>query len=116
MTKLADNVFDDKLAALPILRELLDSTAYRIILSTIDTAKTVSQICHDDNTSNNLAQSSTYKKIKKLLKVGLISIEKIHIDDRGKRVLFYRSNIKSLKFYLHQNDMSLQFDKNEFKG
>ena len=114
--KLADNVFNDQLVALPILRELLDSTAYRIILLTIDTAKTVSQICHDGNTSNNLSRSSTYKKIKKLLKVGLISIEKIHIDDRGKRVLFYKSNIKSLEFYLHQGGMSLQFNKNEFKG
>jgi hypothetical protein len=47
--KLADNVLDDQLVALPILRELLDSVTYRIILSTIDNAKTVSQICHDEN-------------------------------------------------------------------
>jgi predicted transcriptional regulator len=108
--KLADGALDDQLVALPILRELLDSTAYRIILSTIDIAKTVSQICHDGNTS-----SSTYKKIKKLLKVGLISIEKIHINHRCKRVLFYRSSIKS-EFYLHQNGLSLQFNKNDFRG
>ena len=114
--KLADDALDDQLVALPILRELLDGTAYRIILSTIDIAKTVSQICHDGNTSNNLPQSSTYKKIKKLLKVGLISIEKIHINHRGKRVLFYRSSIKSLEFYLHQNGLSLQFNKNDFRG
>jgi predicted transcriptional regulator len=114
--KLADNVFYDQLVALPILRELLDTATYRIILSTIDNAKTVSQICHDENTNNNLPPSSTYKKIKKLLKVGLISIEKIHIDDRGKRVLFYKSNIKSLEFYFHQNGMSLQFNKNDSKG
>jgi predicted transcriptional regulator len=56
---------------LSTLPELLDNPGYKIIMSITNISKTVSQICYE----NNLPQSSTYKKIKKLLNAGLITIE-----------------------------------------
>jgi predicted transcriptional regulator len=78
-------------------------------MSTIESAKTACQICEE----NRLPMSSTYKKIRKLYKAGLISIEKINIDRKGKKVLLYRSRIKSLEFNLKEGGIMLQFHKND---
>ncbi|HJT47095.1 MAG TPA: ArsR family transcriptional regulator [Nitrososphaeraceae archaeon] len=78
------------------LPEIPDKTDCNIILSVTNNPKTVSQICRE----NNLPQSSTYKKIKKLLNTGLITIERVNIDDKGKRVILYKSKAKSLEINL----------------
>jgi predicted transcriptional regulator len=88
-------------------RELVDPNIYRIIMSTINIAKTVSQICHE----NELPMSSTYKNIQKLYKSGLISIEKINFDHKGRKVILYRSKIKSLQISISDAGISLQIQK-----
>jgi predicted transcriptional regulator len=80
-------------------------------MSIADISKTASQISQD----NNLPQSSTYKKIKKLLKTGLIAIERINIDDKGKRVVFYRSKVESLEFNLQRGGIFMKFNTNDIK-
>ena len=76
--------------AIPLLQDIVDETTFKIILSTIDIAKTVFQICDE----NKIPISSTYKKIRRLQYAGLISIEKIEIDNRGKKVILYKSKMK----------------------
>ena len=83
-----------------MLREIADKTTYRIIVAIIHSPKTAAQICAE----NKLPQSSTYKRIQKLQEKGLITIEKINIDSKGKKVFLYRSKA---------NMISLQFDKND---
>lgn len=95
--------------AIEMLREIADKTTYRIIISIIRSPKTAAQICAE----NKLPQSSTYKRIRKLQEEGLITIEKISIDSKGKKVVLYRSKIKSLVFNLKANMISLQFNKND---
>lgn len=95
--------------AIEMLREIADKTTYRIIISIIHSPKTAAQICAE----NKLPQSSTYKRIRKLQEEGLITIEKINIDSKGKKVVLYRSKIKSLVFNLKANMVSLQFNKND---
>jgi len=95
--------------AIETLREITDKTTYRIIISIIHSPKTAAQICAE----NKLPQSSTYKRIRKLQEKGLITIEKINIDSKGKKVVLYRSGIKSLVFNLKANMISLQFNKND---
>ena len=95
--------------AIEMLREIADKTTYRIIISIIHSPKTAAQICAE----NKLPQSSTYKRIRKLQEEGLITIEKINIDSKGKKVVLYRSKIKSLVFNLKANMISLQFNKND---
>jgi hypothetical protein len=50
--------------ALDLLQELLDNISYRIILSTIESARSAGDI----SSQNNIPLSSTYKKIKRLFK------------------------------------------------
>ena len=95
--------------ALPILQDIIDESALKIISSIIDIEKNVFQICYE----NKLPLSSTYKKVRKLYKDGLVSVGKIDIDDRGRKIVFYRSKIKSLDFNLKKDGILLQFDRNE---
>jgi predicted transcriptional regulator len=101
-------VFNESHVAIPLLQDIVDETTFKIILSTIDIAKTVFQICDE----NKIPISSTYKKIRRLQYAGLISIEKIEIDNRGKKVILYKSKIKSLEFNLKKDSILLQFHKN----
>ena len=99
----------DMSIALPLLQDIVDESSLKIISSIIDVEKNVFQICFE----NKLPLSSTYKKIRKLQSDGLVSIEKIDIDSRGKKVVFYKSNIKSLDFNLKKEGIILQFDRND---
>lgn len=100
---------NDSRIAIPLLQNIIDGTTLKIISSTIDTAKNVLQICHE----NKIPLSSTYRKIRTLQNNGLVSVERIEIDGKGRRVIFYRSNIKSLDFNLKKESVLLQFEQND---
>ncbi|HEX7033481.1 MAG TPA: hypothetical protein VF172_10825 [Nitrososphaera sp.] len=102
-------MFDNHDQALPILQELVDKVSFKIVLSTIGSAKNVMQIAME----NRLPLSSTYKKIRRLQHMGIISLERIDIDGSGKKILYYRSRIKSLEFNVTQDRMLLQFQRND---
>jgi hypothetical protein len=95
--------------AIPRLQVLADIVSHKIILSTIDVAKTAQQIAFE----NKLPVSSTYKKIRMLFQMDLLCIDKVNIDEDGKKVLFYKSKIKSLEFYLKRDGAILQFERND---
>jgi predicted methyltransferase len=95
--------------AIPILQDIIDETALKIISSIIDIEKNVFQICYE----NKLPLSSTYKKIRKLNNNGLVSVRKIDIDSKGRKVVFYKSKIKSLDFNLKKDGILLQFGRND---
>ena len=95
--------------AIPRLQLLADSVSHKILLATIDIAKTAQHIALE----NNLPVSSTYKKIRRLCQMDLLCIDQVSIDESGKKVLFYKSKVKSLEFYLRKNGCLLQFEKNE---
>ncbi len=95
--------------AIPRLQLLADVVSHKIILATIDIAKTAQQIALE----NNLPVSSTYKKIRRLCQMDLICVDQVNIDESGKKVLFYKSKVKSLEFYLKKGACMLQFEKNE---
>jgi predicted transcriptional regulator len=99
----------DSSAVIPLLQDITDETTLKIILSIIDVPKNVFQICHE----NKIPLSSTYRKIKKLQHDGLISIEKIETDGKGRKVIFYRSKIKSLDFNLKKESILLKLEQNE---
>lgn len=95
--------------AVPLLQELAETISHAIILSTIDIPKTAQQISQE----NNLPLSSTYKKIRRLQAMRLLRIEKIHTDDHGKKVIFYKSKIKSIEFHLRKEGPMLRFERND---
>jgi predicted transcriptional regulator len=88
------------------LAEIPDKGECKIIMAITDLSKTVSQICRE----NNLPQSSTYKKIKRLLDAGLITIERVNIDEKGKKVVFYKSKVKSLEINLQARDVLVKYN------
>jgi len=94
---------------MPLLKELFNGFSYKILLSTIDESKTVFQICNE----NDIAISSTYKKIRKLKDSGILSIDKIVINEKGKKVVFYKSKIQSLELMLNKQGVIWQLKKNE---
>ena len=94
--------------ALELLHELLDNISYRIILSTIESARSVGEI----SSQNKIPLSSTYKKIKRLTKHGLIYVARIEIDDSGKKIVFYKSKVKKMQFGIEGENLSIQFENN----
>lgn len=95
--------------ATKLLKELFDGYSYKIVMSTIEDSKTVFEICKE----NDLPISSTYKKIKKLKDLGLLFIDRIVINEKGKKVVFYKSKIQSVELMLNKKQVVLQFKKNE---
>lgn len=91
-----------------VLREITDDISYAILRSTIDGSKTVSQLCLENNTP----PSSTYKKIKRLRRLGLLGVERIDIDEKGRKLILYRSMIDSAEISLTKDGISLEFRKN----
>jgi hypothetical protein len=92
-----------------ILQELFDGFSYKILLSVIDEPKTVFQICKE----NIVPISSAYKKIRKLKDVDLLLIDKIEINEKGKKVVFYKSKIQSIELTLNKQEFMLQLKKNK---
>ena len=103
--------YDNHAVAMPLLQELVDGVSHRIVMSTIDTAKTAAQV----SAENSLPLSSTYKKIRKLQSVGILFVEKIDLDGKGKKVVYYRSKVKSMEFNLSRDQILLQFERNDVK-
>ena len=103
------SVFNESHEAIPLLQNIANEATFKIILSIIDIAKTVLQISHE----KKIPISSTYKKIRKLNYAGLVFIEKIEIDDKGKKVIFYKSKLKALEFSLKKDSILLKFQKND---
>ena len=94
-------------SSLLLLREVAEMITYKIITTTMYSAKTVLQI----STENKLPLSSTYKKIGRLCKAGILSVERASIDDNGKKVLYYRSKIKAIEACLNENGLAVHVRK-----
>jgi predicted transcriptional regulator len=110
MLDITSNIINkEEQEGISILKELLDNHSYKILLSIIDESKTVFQIC----TEISVPTSSTYKKIKKLKDAGLLIVDKIEINDSGKKVFFYKSKIRSIELTLNRQQFILQFKRNE---
>lgn len=99
---------EDKNASI-LLKELFDGFSYKIVMSTIEDSKTVFEICKE----NDLPISSTYKKIRKLKDLGLLFTDRIVINEKGKKVVFYKSKIQSVELMLNKKQIVLQLKKNE---
>lgn len=93
--------------SISLLREVAEMITYKIITSTMYSAKTVLQI----STENKLPLSSTYKKISRLCNAGILCVERASIDNNGKKVLYYKSKIKAIEACLNENGLAVQIKK-----
>ena len=91
LTEIKNSCDIDKNETICFLNNILENDTYKIILSVIENSKTVYQI----HKEISLPLSSIYKRIKKLEDLGIISIEKITINNKGRKLIFYKSKIKN---------------------
>ena len=98
------NSYDiNKNETVTFLNNILENDTYKIILSVIENSKTVYQM----HKETSLPLSSIYKRINKLENLGIISIEKITINNKGRKLIYYKSKIKNLTFKLNEKDVRL---------
>jgi predicted transcriptional regulator len=103
LTEIKNSWNVDKNNTVSFLNTILENDTYKIILSVIEHSKTVYQI-HEEI---SLPLSSIYKRIRKLEDLGVISIDKITINAKGRKLIYYKSKIKNLTFHLNEKDVSL---------
>jgi hypothetical protein len=99
-SQFVENSIDNDIS---LIHEISDDMAYRIITSIIDSAKAATQI----SIENKIPLSSTYKKIKKLQRNGLVRIQKYELDETGKKVLLYKSNIANFEFKMERGRLHI---------
>ncbi|HEU5461215.1 MAG TPA: hypothetical protein VFU79_02970 [Nitrososphaeraceae archaeon] len=103
LTEIKNSSDIDKNETICFLNNILENDTYKIILSVIENSKTVYQI----HKETSLPLSSIYKRIKKLEDLGILSIDKITLNNKGRKLIFYKSRIKNLTFKLNEKDVSL---------
>ena len=103
LTEIKNNSDIDKNETISFLNNILENETYKIILSVIENSKTVYQM----HKETSLPLSSIYKRINKLEDLGIISIEKIIINKKGRKLIYYKSKIKNLIFKLNEKDVRL---------
>jgi predicted transcriptional regulator len=103
LTEIKNNSDIDKNETISFLNNILINETYKIILSVIENSKTVYQM----HKETSLPLSSIYKRINKLEDLGIISIEKIIINKKGRKLIYYKSKIKNLTFKLNEKDVRL---------
>jgi len=93
----------DKNLQITFLKNLIQNETYKIILSIMKSSKTIYQIHHE----TNVPLSTIYKRMKKLELMDVVLIDKININSKGKKNIFYKSRLKTVTFTLDENDVDL---------
>lgn len=102
-TSIKKNWDIDKNLQIYFLKNLIENETYKVILAIMKSSKTIYQIHHE----TNVPLSTIYKRMKKLEKMGIVLIDKIYINSKGKKNIFYKSRLKSVTFILNENEIDL---------
>lgn len=102
-TSIKKNWDIDKNVQIYFLKNLIENETYKVILAIMKSSKTIYQIHHE----TNIPLSTIYKRMKKLEKMGIVVIDRIHINCKGKKNIFYKSRLKSVTFTLDENEVDL---------
>ena len=95
-----DMIITDEKRKKVILNALLDEYSRKILDSTIDESKSITDIMREQD----IPMTSTYRRVKLLMDNKLVKVERSMVTDDGKRYFLYLSNIK---------DASIRFNKGE---
>ena len=92
-----------------VLKALADNYSKLIILSTIDRAKSVLELCKE----HNIPIATAYRKVKELQDLGLLVVERIALTEDGKKFDLYRSAIKVVRITFESKDVKVEIIPNE---
>ena len=95
-----DMIITDEKQKKIIVDALLDEYSRKILDSTIDESKSITDIMREQG----IPMTSTYRRVKLLMDNKLVKVERSMVTDDGKRYFLYLSNIK---------DASIRFNKGE---
>jgi predicted transcriptional regulator len=91
---------------LTLCKLLSTAVAYKILISLFNDSKSVAEL----SAENKLPVSSAYKAVRDLQKLELVVIDRIVVDDKGKRIAIYKANVSSLTIFLNRDGSRIETD------
>ena len=91
-----------------ILNALLDDYSRKILDSTIDKSKSITEIIREQN----IPMTSTYRRVKLLVDSKLIKIERSMVTEDGKRYYLYLSSIKNASITYNEGELIVEITPN----
>ena len=91
-----------------ILNALLDDYSRKILDSTIDKAKSITEIIREQN----IPMTSTYRRVKLLVDSKLIKVERSMVTEDGKRYYLYLSSIKNASIKYNEGELIVEITPN----
>jgi len=92
-----------------LIRALADEYSRKILLKTINQARSVEELSQ----SENIPISTAYRRVSEMKDVGLITVEKTILTGEGKKYELYRSSFKGIHVDMNQGEIILDVDLNE---
>ena len=91
-----------------ILNALLDDYSRKILNSTIDKAKSITEIIREQD----IPMTSTYRRVKLLMDNKLIKVERSMVTEDGKRYYLYLSSIKNASIKYNEGELIVEITPN----
>ena len=91
-----------------LLTALADEEMLKIMNCVIDHSKSFNDIIAE----NSIPRTTAFRKIKWLLKEGLIIVDKIVLSQDGKKFSLYHSTLKAINAKYEVNNVSLEAEPN----
>ena len=91
-----------------ILNALLDDYSRKILDSTIDKAKSITEIIREQD----IPMTSTYRRVKLLMDNKLIKVERSMVTEDGKRYYLYLSSIKNASIKYNEGELIVEITPN----
>jgi len=92
-----------------LIRALADEYSRKILLATIDRARSVDELSETEK----IPISTAYRRVNEMRDVGILTVEKTIITDDGKKFELYRSSFRSVRLQLNQGEIVLDVELNE---
>ena len=91
-----------------ILNALLDDYSRKILDSTIDKSKSITEIIREQD----IPMTSTYRRVKLLMDNKLIKVERSMVTEDGKRYYLYLSSIKNASIKYNEGELIVEVTPN----
>lgn len=92
-----------------LIRALADEYSKKIVLKTIDQARSV----EDLSQAENIPISTAYRRVNEMKESGLLIVEKTVITDDGKKYELYRGAFKKVQIGLEEGELNVDIVLNE---
>ena len=103
-----DMIIKDEKQKKVIVNALLDEYSRKILDSTIDEAKSITDIMREQD----IPMTSTYRRVKLLMDNKLVKVERSMVTHDGKRYFLYLSNIKDASILFNKGELIVEITPN----